>query len=332
MHRRIAFLIVPFLMAGLLYGCDRIGLFDMAKNGVDLVYSMGFSTTTMLDIARPGYHKQIDTMTSIVPTMIGAGGSTVFAVVGGTSVWTHSDGYSSWAALGGPNPPSNVYYLSDSNGEVLLLGDWSGAIYLCRLHEDSFQKADPFEDREDLTSLLGTYSPFFMFKAAGSESVYLITLDVSNSIKIFGISGGSITEILTNALTGPPSSINSAGKKGGYFYMLDAGQTLYKMSASTPNAQEFGPTGITSLAVTESGFYGFIASADGHFSKITDPTFMTTTEIRVFIGASDGEVLPFDGDGVAIRLSGGTEQGVWIYQDGDYKHIISGISNAMYVR
>ncbi len=55
--------------------------------------------------------------------------------------------------------------------------------------------------------------------------------------------------------------------------------------------------------------------------------------IRSRPGATAGQLLPFDRDGVAIRITDiGPGNGVWLYQDGEFKHIISGTVEAMYVR
>jgi hypothetical protein len=86
------------------------------------------------------------------------------------------------------------------------------------------------------------------------------------------------------------------------------------------------------MAVTESGIYTLFMSAGVHFQKFNESTG-TASDIRTFATATAGQLLPFDRDGVAIRIADlGADNGVWLYQDGEFKHIISGTVEAMYVR
>lgn len=224
----------------------------------------------------------------------------------------------------------------DSDGEVLVLGDWTAIYYLCRLYRDSFTKLDAFEEKKEISSLLGSYYPLFMFKAAGSGKVYLVALfdDVTfEYIKIFSVSGGGVSELGTYTMNVLPGTIQSAGKKGDYIYMLNAMGVIYRMSLSNPGmVQEYSAVSASSIAVTESGIYSLYTSADGHLTKFDEETGLLSATIRTFIGASSGEVLPFDREGIAIRLSGGTEQGVWIYKDGDFKQIVNASLDTMYVQ
>lgn len=316
-------------------GCAREGIYDLAKYGADLVYALGFDgTSTKFYTARDGYYDVYDTGTTFAPLTMAAGRGGVFALIPGGWIYTHFGPFSAgWSQLAGAAAGS-VSHMVDYKDEVLLIDD---SVYLYRLHQDSYMQPDAYQDYTDISPALGVYGPITMFKTHDTDEIYIVALN-AGALKIFSVSGGGIGEVITpdpGTFIFPGGAVLGAGKKGGYFYVFeDSVPSIFKMSASIPTAgttYNLGP-GVISMAVTESGIYTLFMSAGVHFQKFNESTG-TASDIRTFATATAGQLLPFDRDGVAIRITDiGPDNGVWLYQDGEFKHIISSTVEAMYVR
>ncbi len=324
--KKPAFLILLLLLLACLCGCVRTELFDMAKYGVDLIYGLGNDgTSTKVYIVRDGYYKKYDTGISFIPTMMAASGNFIVGY-NGTPYTSYGDPGSSWNSLTGS---PTIQFMVGYKDEIVCLD----VTNLFVLHEDSYTKSNPFEDFTNISTGLGSYSPLAMFAAYDTGAVYIIGADVA-SFKVFSVWESGIADVVTPN-TYMAGSAAGAGKKGGYFYMfLNSSNALIKMSASDPNdfTAFSSLTGIVSMAVNDSGVYLVFVSADVHFQKLNESTGVAT-DITVFTGATGGQILPYDRDGIALRIEDtGTNQGIWIYKDGKLKHLVTDPVNAMYVR
>jgi hypothetical protein len=171
-----------------------------------------------------------------------------------------------------------------------------------------------------------------MFRDAESDAVYIAADDGVN-IRFFALSGMGVQPVITPDNTPFPVLLGViyAARKGGYFYLGNA-TTIYKMSSVDPFGGSTFATAINALsyAVADDGIYYVGFSAGLHFYHINEIT-TNSDELKVFILAGTGAVMPFRGDKVAIMVKGPCpDDGVWIYDSGDFDHIVSAPIDGIY--
>jgi hypothetical protein len=311
-------------------GCQRAELFDLAKEGAGLVYAMGdnpLTATTWLYVAGEEYFRAYDTHSNILPTsMVVNSRGRVLAVQVGI-IYTHfGESYEdTWNPVTGNPPFVSIEHL----GEEFLVLDTGTQIYT--LHEDSSLESNPWTDVADISGALGSYIPQLLFRDFASGAVFLYAGGPQNAI--FRLSPGNLLLVyVPDGAVFPLLGATLADYHNGYFYASDY-SNLYRMNASNSLLEGVYPVTHTSFAVVDSGIYYVFASADLHFNRLKPPAPGASTELHVFIGSTDGSVMPFRGGKVAIRVNGSvSEDGIWIYGDGKLKRIISASTTAMYSR
>jgi hypothetical protein len=329
--------ILVLFVAALTCGCQRAEVFDLAKNGAGVVYALGNTgLSTWFHIASEEYHAKYDTMLIMAAAPMAASDRGTVMMLTGGFVYTHFGDYgSAWASL--PGPPAGLFSIAPRHDEILVLNNTD--IY--RLHSDSYQQSIPWTEVVNIGPALGAFTPRIMFRDADSDAVYIAADDGVN-ICFFLFTGAGVQPVITPS-NGPfpvLAGVIFAARKGGYFYLGNP-TTIYQMSSVDPLGGWSYATVINALsyAVADDGMYYVGVSAGMHFFHINEITTLSD-DLRTFSLATTGAVMPFRGDKVAIMVKGppgppnppGPEDGVWIYDSGEFEHIVSAWIDGIYSR
>lgn len=337
MRKRLVRLALTTVIAALLAGCAREGIYDLAKYGADVVFGLRNDGISLkLYVANDEYYEQYDTMSGFWPVvMVTNQRGTIFfrEVPVGGQVLTHFGGYTSiWGPLLGA-PLGVIQSMVDRHDEVLVIDDTP---FLYRLHEDSWQKTTAYDEITDLTGPLGAFNhAMTIFKAFNTDDIYILSNDGFTAMAFFRVSEGGVYPVVypdsgTFPLLG--GTIVFSGRRGNYFYLCNNNGAIYKMSVSVPtDGQTYGPFGmVSSAALTDSGTYYLMFTLDASLMSLNESTGASTL-VKTFVGATAGSIWAFDRENLAINIFDGAEPGVWLWKDGKFKRIINIGCNAVYV-
>ena len=294
------YLLIVTLTITVLSSCDRANMYDLAKNGPDLVFAItddgATYNTVIISDGRDYTREYLNEGPYFSPTNLFVNDrGDLMVTVSGASVYITSNGYSNWEGPF-PDPGTGSYAgIAGIGNDFYLLMDAGGSFYIYRFDKNT----NSWVDQQDIYSALTGAAEL----ASKSNGIFALVTELASTdyyYYIYNLNDMQVNQIAAynNGPSGLTLPFVYLSYNDGLTY-LGGASYFVRSSGSSFNTIANGLSGITGYAVTETGRYAALSSSD--VLCFDGSVFVT---IFSFSAASGDQVLPLSGSKIVVSSSG----------------------------